>query len=124
MHRILLVDWPTRTVPEQFARAGNDVISQEGPTDADYLRYVADGSGDILRQPAGGPPAAVDLVYAFRPLGELPDIIELASSLGARTIWLESKELNSADCEAARQAVEAAGLTFRCIEAEAWRAGE
>ena len=104
---VLLVDWPSRDVPDSLARAGLSVVAQEGPD-----RYVAyDADGDEVRPRLTDTPAAVDLVYAFRPLGELPDIIDLARSLGAKVLWLQSAA-DAHQLEEARSTVEAAGLAF------------
>lgn len=35
-------------------------------------------------------PERAELVYAFRPIDELPEIVELAKSVGAAVVWLQS----------------------------------
>jgi hypothetical protein len=105
---ILLVDWPSRDVPDTLARAGFTVVAQEGP-DA-YVTYAR--VGDRVEPRAGADrPASADLVYAYRPLDELPDIIVLAGELGAGAIWLQSAG-TAGEFDVARQAVEGAGMVF------------
>jgi len=106
---ILVIDWPSRDVPDALARASFDVIVKGGPGPADYT-------------PAR--PARVDIVYCHRPLAELPAIVELAQELGAGTIWYQSglaptgaKDphgcwLGGADAAEARATVEDAGLRW------------
>ena len=72
----------------------------------------------------GPPPERVDLVYSFRPLSELPEIVALAGSLHAGTVWTQSGMSASGirdargcwvpdtDLLAARSLVESAGLAY------------
>jgi hypothetical protein len=69
------------------------------------------------------PPESADLVYVFRPLAELPRILDDAKRMSASTIWRQSG-LDAAghsdprgcaptlDSEEWRQKVEAAGLQY------------
>ncbi len=38
----------------------------------------------------GRAPEHGDLIYSYRPLSELPEIISIAKRLGAQTIWTQS----------------------------------
>ncbi|HEY7599408.1 MAG TPA: CoA-binding protein [Candidatus Limnocylindrales bacterium] len=104
---VLLIDWPSRDVPDSLARAGLDVSSADGP-DA-YNAYEAAG-GKVRVRRLEGPPEHSDIVYAYRPIDELPDIINQALTIGARAIWLEHASL--ADAPRGRDLVESAGLTY------------
>jgi predicted CoA-binding protein len=82
---ILLVDWPSRDVPDTLARHGYTVFSEE-----DEVRvYEAQGSEVRVRSVERLPEHA-DLVYAHRPIDELQGIVETAKSIGAKAIWLQS----------------------------------
>lgn len=104
---ILLIDWPSRDVPDSLARAGLRVVSSDGPDVYNY--YETDGDEVRVRR-ADGPPAQVDIIYAFRPLDELPEIVNQAHSLGARAVWLE--RVAPPDVGYARETVESEGLTY------------
>jgi len=119
----LVVDWPTREVPEALARAGYEVVVRGGPAPEDHAAFeVVDG--EVVRRPLGRPPERVDVVYAFRPLGELPGIVETAVAAGAGAVWIQSGRdaagardpkgcwLPEADAAQARAVVEAAGLVY------------
>jgi predicted CoA-binding protein len=69
--------------------------------------FVKSGPGPQDFNPR--PPEQVDVVYAYRPVAELPTIVGLASELGARTVWL-GVELSDEEAAQARATVEAAGL--------------
>ena len=119
----LVVDWPTRDVPDTLAGAGYDVVVHGGPGPEDYTAYEMAG-GAVVERRVGRPPAHADVVYTFRPLAELSEIVAMAQSVGARTVWLQSGL--SADGEkdpegcwlpaeaaaGARALVEAAGLAY------------
>ena len=119
---VLLIDWPSRDVPDALARGGLEVISDEGPHRG-YHVYRADGD-QVGPTPASRAPERADIVYAHRPLDELPDIVERARALGARAIWYQSGldstgERDPRGCwqlpdelAEARQVVESAGLAF------------
>ena len=120
---ILVVDWPTRDLPESLTRAGYAVYVKSGPGPDDDVEYTVrdDGSVARLRVPR---PERVDLVHVYRPLEELPGFVALALDLGATTIWVLSGlaadgSRDPAGCwlppeasAAARQLVETAGLAF------------
>jgi predicted CoA-binding protein len=119
---ILLIDWPSRDVPDSLARHGFTVISDDGPRTG-HNSYQADGD-EVRVRPLTGPPQTADLVYTHRPVDELPDIVEAAMALGARAVWLQSGRdasgakdprgvwLSEEESRKARQIVEGAGLIY------------
>ena len=119
---ILLVDWPSRDVPDTLARHGFTVISDDGPRTG-YNSY--EPAGDEVRvRPLAGPPETADVIYTHRPVDELPDIVETARALGARAVWLQSGRdasgakdprgvwLSEEHARKAREIVERAGLSY------------
>ena len=86
---ILVVDWPTRDVPDTLARAGYEVVVHGGPGPEDYTSYEVVG-GEVVGQRVGRPPRSADVVYTFRPLEELPEVVEAALTVGARVVWVQS----------------------------------
>ena len=121
MRSVVLVDWPSRDVPDALARAGLTVISNDGPDE--YNAYELAGA-DIRVRSVEGLPQRADLVYTHRPLEELPEIVETAKALGATAVWIQSGRdangakdprgcwLSPADAIKARGIVETAGLRF------------
>ena len=119
---ILLVDWPSKDVPETLARAGYTVVVKGGPEPDNYSAYEVQGSQVVTRR-TGQPPAA-DLVYSHRPIGELPGIVAMAQRLGAGAVWVQSGVasdgtkapngcwMDEAASRAAREIVESAGLAY------------
>ena len=120
---ILVIDWPTKDVPETLARAGFEVVVHGGPGPEDYTAYeVRDGSVQVRH--TGRPPEHADIVYSYRPLNELPNAIATAKAAGAKVIWTQSGknvhgESDPQGCwvppqelEAAREMVQAAGLLY------------
>ena len=120
---VLVVDWPSREVPDSLARAGYDVVVSGGPEPDNYSVYEAAGR-DVVVRFLGRRPDRVDLVYAHRPLDELPAIVEMASALDAVAMWWQSGRatdgsrdprgcwISPDDSGAARRQVEAAGLRY------------
>jgi predicted CoA-binding protein len=106
---VLVVDWPTPDVPAALARAGLRVVVRGGPEPDQYSEHEAAGTEIVVRQ-VGRPPDHADLVYSYRPVEELPGIVELAVSLGARAVW--STPQSPGDDQRARGIVEAAGLRY------------
>lgn len=118
---ILLIDWPSREVPDSLARRGFIVISNDGPDV--YNAYEMDGE-EIRVRSLPRLPKQADLVYTHRPVEELPEIVETAKAIGARAIWLQSGRDESGDKDPcgcwlapveeakARAIVEAAGLVY------------
>ena len=85
---ILVIDWPTKEVPEQLAVAGFDVTVRGGPGPLDYAAYTAE-AGSVSRRPCACP-ERIDLIYAHRPLGELSSILAIAKEVNATVIWMQS----------------------------------
>ena len=120
---ILVIDWPSRDVPDSLARAGFTVVVQGGPGPDDYSAYEVKGD-EVIERAAGRSPSHVDLVYSYRPIEELPDIAAMAKSIGATAMWIQSglapggakdpkgtwmtKEMSGT----ARKIIEAAGLVY------------
>jgi hypothetical protein len=120
---ILLVDWPSREVPESLTRAGYRVTLKGAPGEGEYSGYeIANGHVRVRRMQTR--PVDVDLVYVHRPLDELPGILEMARDLGAHTLWYQSGvddtgARDSRGCwvppgesDRARALVEASGLRY------------
>lgn len=107
---VLLIDWPSRDVPDTLARAGLRVVSHDGPGIEDYNAYELNGA-EVLIRSLGVKPDHADVVYTHRPFDELPEILELARRIGARAIWSEAGP-NSPGADQARQMVESADLTY------------
>ena len=119
----LVVDWPTRDVPDTLARAGYEVVVHGGTGLDDYTAYEL-VDGEVVARHVGQAPAHVDVIYSHRPLGELTEIVQAAAVLGARTVWVQSgrAEDGQRDPEGcwlpddvaagARATVEAAGLVY------------
>ena len=105
---VIVVDWPTRDVPESLARAGLRVFVHGGRDPDRYTLYEVVGD-EVATKPAGAPPDHADLVYSYRPIDELPAIVALAHRVGATTVWVHGPE----DGGTARTVVESAGL--RCV---------
>jgi hypothetical protein len=104
---VVVIDWPSRDVPILLAAARLHTFSHEGPGDEEWYFYEGE-----TRTHASGPPAAADLVYTYRPIDELPGIIEFAQKLGAFAIWFEAGRRDLKQALAARPIVERAGLTY------------
>ena len=86
---ILIIDWPSKDVPESLTRAGFQVIVKGGPGPEDYVaNELIDGN--IVTGRKGPAPDRAELVYSHRPISELPEILQLAKTLGAKTIWTQS----------------------------------
>lgn len=121
---IVVVDWPTRDVPESLALAGFRVVVHGGPRPEDYSTYEVLDNGEVGIRHLGRPPERADLVYSYRPLKELGRIIATAKVLRAKTIWTQSglsaaevKDpkgcwLAEDDLQSARKMVESSGLTY------------
>jgi len=102
---VLLVDYPSREVPDTLARAGYAVFVQGGPGPKDYLAYDVEGE-HITERRIERPPRQADLVYVYRPVEELAAVVQDAQRLGARAVWCETGS------DEARQIVEEAGLVY------------
>ena len=120
---VLVIDWPSKDVPEKLALAGFQVYVHGGPGPTDYFVYELDGGGVVARH-LGRPPERAELVYSYRPLSELPQIVATAKALHAETIWTQSGFCAAAtkdpkgcwvrqeELESARELVESAGLRY------------
>lgn len=120
---VLVIDWPSKEVPETLALAGLQVVVRGGPGPEDYSAYEVK-NGEVVARRTGRQPERADLVYTYRPLSELPGIIEVAKRIGARAIWWQSGvgadgTEDTKGCRAAadeltraRNLAEAAGLKF------------
>ena len=97
------MDWPSRDVPESLARAGYAVFVKGGPGGSDFSEYRVQG-GEVVARRTGEQPTGADLLSAYRPLRELPQLIDLLRGLGTAAV------------AAAATTVQAAGL--------AWVAGQ
>jgi predicted CoA-binding protein len=86
---ILVIDWPSKEVPEALALAGFDVVVRGGPGPEDYSAYEVK-EGQIVTRHVGRPPEHADLIYSYRSLGEITGIVATAKALHARTIWTQS----------------------------------
>jgi len=118
---VLLIDWPSREVPDTLARQGLTVVSNDAPET--YNAYEVDGA-DVRVRRVGGLPERADLVYTHRPIDELPEIVETAKALGAKAVWIQSGRdktgakdphgcwMPAEESTRARMIVEGAGLTY------------
>jgi predicted CoA-binding protein len=120
---VVVVDWPSRDVPDTLARAGYEVHVHGGPGPEDWSAHRWDG-GEVVVERTGRPPERADLVYSHRPLDELGGIVETAQRLGAVAVWVQSGRspdgrrdpagcwLAETESGWARALVEAAGLAY------------
>ena len=65
----MVVDWPTKDVPETLARAGYTVLVKGAPEPDNYWAYEVQGAQVVSRR-TGQAPAAADLVCSYRPVEE------------------------------------------------------
>jgi predicted CoA-binding protein len=120
---VLLIDWPSAEVPDTLARAGWTVHVKGGPGADDFsVRELQNGT--VTSRETGHRPDHVDLIYLHRPLAELPQVIGIASGIGARALWYQSGLrsdggrdprgcwLAQDDSQHARALVEKAGLLY------------
>lgn len=118
---VLLVDWPSRDVPDTLARGGFAVTSSDGPDE--YNAYEVE-QGSVRVRSIDAVPELADLVYTHRPIEELPEIVNRAKSVGARAVWFQSGRSDRGakdprgcwmppdDARRARAIVEKAGLSY------------
>ena len=122
---VVVVDWPTKDVPDSLVRAGLEVAVHGGPRPEDWSAQELGPDGvTVVGRATGAPPDHADVVYTHRPIEELPAVVALAGQVGARTVWLHSARtaegardatavwLSDEDRERARSIVEGAGLTY------------
>jgi len=122
---VLLVDWPSKDVPEALALAGFQVYVHGGPGPTDYSVYEL-SNGQVVERHVGSPPGHAELVYSYRPFTELPEIIAAAKAVHAETIWTQSGSraagvndpkgcwIPEEERERARQLVHSAGMRYVC----------
>ena len=108
---VLVVDWPSVDVPEALARAGFEVVVHGGPRPDDYTAYEVQDDRVVTRH-VGRPPDQADLVYTYRPLDELPEIVDMARALGARAVWVQSDLTHAGGSSRARAVVENSGIVY------------
>jgi len=118
---VLLIDWPSRDVPDTLARGGFTVVSNDGPDE--HNSYEVEGSEVRVRE-VGKLPKHADLVYTHRPIDELPEIVDTAKAVGANAVRIQSGRdptgakdprgcwLPPEESAKARAIVEGAGLTY------------
>jgi len=104
---VVVIDWPSQEVPTGLAAARYRTFSHEGPGDEAWYLYEGE-----TRTHASAPPDTADLVCTYRPVEELPGIVEFAQKLGAHAIWFEEGRRDPEQAWAARPIVELAGLTY------------
>jgi len=120
---ILLVDWPSRDVPDTLVRAGYEVSVKGGPEpDNFWASELRDG--EVANRRVGVAPEHADLVYTHRPIAELAGIVDLARQVGAGAVWHQSglagdggKDIQGVwlledEARDAAAMVEAAGMVF------------
>jgi hypothetical protein len=64
---VLLIDWPSRDVPDTLARAGYEVTVKGGPEPDSYSVYEL-VDGEVVSRLTGRPQVRADLIYSHRPL--------------------------------------------------------
>jgi hypothetical protein len=107
----LLVDWPRQDIPRSLLQAGLTVygfspnkysiaeLSRERPAETESCRVFSPESPTqidfLVFRKLDSPPTSVDIIAAYRPMAELPGIIERhLRPLGARTLWLPEAPLS------------------------------
>jgi predicted CoA-binding protein len=86
---ILVIDWPSRDVPDALTHAGFAVVVRGGPGEDEYAAYETNNDGVVSRRVTHAPDH-IDLIYSHRPLDELSKIIALAQRLRAKALWIQS----------------------------------
>jgi predicted CoA-binding protein len=120
---VLVVDWPSRDVPDTLLDAGFTVVVKSGPGPGDYTSQERQGASIVARK-LDRPPEHVDLVYVYQPFSEFAGIVALTRELGAQTIWRQSGLsgegqpdphgcwIDEDESRRARSIVESAGLAY------------
>jgi hypothetical protein len=83
---VRFVDWPSGDVPEAFVRAGHEVVVQGGP---DVYAGWQLHESDVTTERVTGTPAHVDLLYVYRPIDELPGLVEVGRRAGATVVCVQ-----------------------------------
>jgi predicted CoA-binding protein len=86
---VLVVDWPSRDVPDTLARAGYTVVDKGGPEPDNYNAYEL-VDDEVVARRVGRPPEHAEIVYTHRPVEELPEIIAVANAVSAAVVWRQS----------------------------------
>ncbi len=111
---VLVVDWPTPDVPAGLARAGLRVFVHGGPRPGQYTEHEVAGDEVVVRH-VDRPPDHADLVYSYRPMAELPEIVALAQRVAAGAIWNHpDTPLSPQEDQQVRGIVESAGFRYVC----------
>ena len=83
--RILLVDWPDKSLPQALLNAGFAVFTYS----PEKYSQAAIENGAVVFDQIGDDPAPIDIVNIFRPETEHDAIIEKrVLPLGAKVVWL------------------------------------
>ena len=86
---VVLVDWPSRDVPETLVRAGCAVHVKGGPGPEDFSAWeLQDGAVAVRR--TGRAPDQIDVLFVHRPVEELAALVQFARDRGARVLWYQS----------------------------------
>lgn len=85
----LVIDLLNKSVPEILTRARFRIFVRGGPGPEDYSAYDLINSEIALRR-TGRRPDRADLLYSFHPFAELPQTIETAKAVGAKSLWTQS----------------------------------
>ena len=121
---VVVVDWPSKDVPDSLALAGLEVSVHGGPEPDNWSVQEVGADGEVVGRYTGKAPVAAEIVYSHRPLEELGEILALASQVGAKAVWLQSGNdaegkpdvrgtwFSDEDRAMARAAVEGAGFTY------------
>jgi uncharacterized protein len=86
---VLIVDWPSRDVPDTLARAGYRIVVKGGPEPDSFSAHEL-VDGEVVARRLAHAPEGMDVLYCHRPLVELAAIVALAKRVGARAIWVQS----------------------------------
>src|SRR6266545_5883179 len=86
---VLVIDWPSKEVPEMLALAVFCFVVRGGPGPENYSAYEFN-NGEVVARHIGRPPERADLICSYRPLSELPEIVATAKRLHAKTVWTQS----------------------------------
>jgi len=122
---VLVIDWPSKEVPELLALAGFSVVVHGGPGPEDYSGYEVEVKDNkVVSRRIGRPPEHAELVYSYRPLSELSETIAAAKQVRAKMLWTQSGIspdgqkgqkgcwLPDEELRSVRNQVEAAGLIY------------
>ena len=121
---IVVIDWPSRDVPDSLAKAGLEVHVHGGPEPDNWSVQEVGEGGEVVGRQTGVAPTHADVVYSYRPLEELAEILQMARQVGAKTVWLQSGKDSDGKPDVrgiwlademrakTRAAVESAGFTY------------